>query len=111
MRKHHAFRLARGSGGKDERSDALRVRALRQQRDALIFSLLVRQRKDFRVGPQASQSLCQQPFAQLRMFFEHGFTAGTMNAARQVVPIQAAAIAERAAALGTWSSFNLLWTK
>ena len=44
-------------------------------------------------------------------FFEHGFSAGTMNAAREVVPIDAAAIAARAGALGTWSSFNLLWTK
>ena len=29
----------------------------------------------------------------------------------QLAPIDASAIEERAAALGTWSSFNLLWVK
>jgi FkbM family methyltransferase len=44
-------------------------------------------------------------------FFEQGFRAWTMERSREVVAIDAATIAERAAALGTWSSFNLLWTK
>ena len=41
----------------------------------------------------------------------HGFTSWTMERSREVVPIGADAIQERAAALGTWSSFNLLWIK
>ena len=40
MRQHHAFRLAGRAGSEDQRSDALRVNLLRQQRDAFVFSLL-----------------------------------------------------------------------
>ena len=40
-----------------------------------------------------------------------GFSAWTMEKSRELVPIGAREIEERGAALGTWSSFNLLWVK
>lgn len=40
-----------------------------------------------------------------------GFSASTLEKSRELVPIDGPAIAMRAAALGTWSSFNLLWVK
>jgi FkbM family methyltransferase len=41
----------------------------------------------------------------------HGFSAWAMEKSRTLAPIDGAAIEARAAALGTWSSFNLLWVK
>lgn len=40
-----------------------------------------------------------------------GFSAWTMEKSRELAPIGAGEIEDRAAALGTWSSFNLLWVK
>lgn len=44
-------------------------------------------------------------------FVEHGFRAWTMERSHELAPIGADTIVERAAALATWSSFNVLWTK
>jgi len=44
-------------------------------------------------------------------FLAHGFSAWTMERSRELVSISVDVIEQRAAALGTWSSFNLLWTK
>lgn len=44
-------------------------------------------------------------------FLEHGFSGWTMAPSRTLVPVSPESITERAAALGTWSSFNVLWTK
>ena len=44
-------------------------------------------------------------------FLEHGFSASTMEKSRELVAVSADTIEVRAAALGTWSSFNLLWIK
>ena len=44
-------------------------------------------------------------------FLDHGFSAWTLDASRQLVAIDRATIEERSAALGQWSSFNLLWMK
>src|SRR5688572_19030398 len=41
----------------------------------------------------------------------HGFSAWVMEKSRELAPIDAVAIEARAAALGMWSSFNLLWVK
>jgi len=40
-----------------------------------------------------------------------GFSAWTMENSHELAPIGAREIEDRAAALGTWSSFNLLWVK
>jgi len=40
-----------------------------------------------------------------------GFSAWTMEQSHELAAIDARVIEERAAALGTWSSFNLLWVK
>lgn len=44
-------------------------------------------------------------------FLDHGFGAFTLDASRQLASIDRTAIEQRAAALGQWSSFNLLWMK
>jgi FkbM family methyltransferase len=44
-------------------------------------------------------------------FVQQGFTGHTFGAGRVWAPIDPAAIAARAATLGTWSSFNLAWVK
>jgi len=43
--------------------------------------------------------------------FMSGFSAWTMENSHELAPIGAREIEDRAAALGTWSSFNLLWVK
>jgi FkbM family methyltransferase len=44
-------------------------------------------------------------------FVQQGFASYTFGAGRVWAPIAPAAIAARAATLGTWSSFNLAWVK
>src|SRR5215212_958486 len=75
MRKHDALWLARRAGSKDERSDALRVDALRQHRDALVFGLFVRQRKNVFIRPEASAALLLKQFAKRRMVVDDGLAA------------------------------------
>src|SRR5689334_17265477 len=87
MRKHYAFRMARRAGRKDQGSDALRVYALRQERDAFVFSLFVGQLEDFVVSPETRESLLSQLFAQVGLVFENflaGDDAGGVSGAREV---------------------------
>src|SRR5690348_17448515 len=87
MREHDAFRLPRRARSEDQRSDALRVNALRQERDAFVFSLFVRQLEDFVVSPKTRESLLLELFAQVGLVFEDFVTgdyAGGVSRAREV---------------------------
>jgi FkbM family methyltransferase len=44
-------------------------------------------------------------------FLDHGFAAWKMGPSRELMSIDRTAIGHQAAALGQWSSFNLLWMK
>src|ERR1043165_7093277 len=87
MREHDAFRLARRAGSKDQRCDALRVNALRQERDAFVFRLFVGKLEDFVVSPETRESLLLELFAQVGLVFEDFLArddAGGVSGAREV---------------------------
>src|SRR5215217_923648 len=87
MRKHDAFWLARRAGSKDQRSDALRVDALRQHRDAFVFGRFIRQGKNDFIRPEASAALLLKHFAKRRMIVDDGLAANdprSVSCARKV---------------------------
>lgn len=63
------------------------------------------------VWPRGLEGLGGSIAAVTDPFRRHGFASYTLDAASQLAPIDQRAIETRAAGLGTWSSFNLVWTK
>src|SRR6476660_2259926 len=74
MREHDAFRLAGRARSEDQRSDALRVYALRQQRDTFVFSLFVGQLEDFVVSPETRAALFLELLAEIGIVSENFLT-------------------------------------
>src|SRR6185369_18081363 len=74
MRKHDAFRLAGSSRSEDQRSDALRVYALRQESNSFVFSLFVGQLEHFVISPEARDALFLELLAQIGIVLENFLT-------------------------------------